>query len=82
MARIREIVDAMPRSTVVTAADLYIHAEFRTQGIGYVDDVELYFDQEAQVIHFRSSARLPYWDWGVNRKRMEGIRAAFEAAER
>ena len=47
-----------------------------------MDDVELYFDQEAQLIHFRSSARLPYWDWGVNRKRMEEIRAAFESAGR
>ena len=32
----------------------------------------------AGVIHFRSAARLPYWDWNVNRKRMEAIRSAFE----
>ena len=48
--------------------------------MGYVDDVEFTFDETAQVIHFRSSSRLPYWDWGVNRERMEEIRAAFEAA--
>ena len=67
---------------IITDDPTYVYAEFRTKGIGYVDDVELYLDQEASVIHFRSSARLPYFDWGVNRKRMEEIRTAFEAAER
>ena len=81
-AALLHIIRSMERSKIITDAPTYVHAEFRTQGIGYVDDVELYFDQEAQVIHFRSSARLPYWDWGVNRKRMEEIRAAFEAAAR
>jgi uncharacterized protein (DUF1499 family) len=55
--------------------------EVHVRGIGYVDDVEFYLDQEARLIHFRSSARLPYYDWQVNRKRMEEIRAAFEAAQ-
>ena len=81
-AALLHIIRSMERSKIITDDPTYVHAEFRTQGIGYVDDVELYFDQEAQVIHFRSSARLPYWDWGVNRKRMEEIRAAFEAAAR
>ena len=64
------------------ATPTYVHAELRTMGIGYVDDVERCFDQEAPVIHFRSSARLPYFDWGVNRKRMEEIHTAFKAGER
>ena len=81
-AALLRIVRSMERSKIITDDPTYVHAEFRTKGIGYVDDVELYFDQEAQVIHFRSSARLPYFDWGVNRKRMEEIRAAFEAVER
>ena len=75
-----QIVRSIERAEILVDDPTYIHAEFRTKGIGYVDDVELYLDQEAGVIHFRSSARLPYWDWGFNRKRMEHIRAAFEAA--
>jgi uncharacterized protein (DUF1499 family) len=74
------VIRSMERSKIITDDPTYVHAEFRTKGIGYVDDVEFYLDAEAQVIHFRSSARLPYWDWGVNRRRMEEIRAAFEAA--
>jgi uncharacterized protein (DUF1499 family) len=79
-ARILELIRSMPRTTIITDDPTYVHAEFRTKGMGYVDDVELMFDETAQVIHFRSSSRLPYWDWGVNRERMEEIRAAFEAA--
>jgi uncharacterized protein (DUF1499 family) len=75
-----QIIRSMERTRVIVNDPTYIRAEFRTKGIGYVDDVELYLDQEAGVIHFRSSARLPYWDWGFNRKRMEQIRAAFESA--
>jgi uncharacterized protein (DUF1499 family) len=75
-----QIIRSMERTKVVVNEPTYIRAEFRTRGIGYVDDVELCLDQEAGVIHFRSSARLPYWDWGFNRKRMEQIRAAFESA--
>jgi uncharacterized protein (DUF1499 family) len=69
------------KGTVVVADDpTYVRVEFHLGGLfGYVDDVEFTFDQEAQVIHFRSSSRLPYYDWNVNRNRMEAIRAAFEA---
>jgi uncharacterized protein (DUF1499 family) len=78
-AALLQIIRSMERTEIIVDDPTYIRAEFRTKGIGYVDDVELYLDQEAGVIHFRSSARLPYWDWGFNRKRMEQIRAAFEA---
>ena len=77
-AQLLDIIRSMPRTTIITDAPTYIHAEFRTTGIGYVDDVEFYLDEASKVIHFRSSARLPYYDWEVNRDRMEEIRAAFE----
>jgi uncharacterized protein (DUF1499 family) len=79
-SKLMRTIRSMERSKIITDDPTYIHAEFRTKGIGYVDDVEFYLDQEAQVIHFRSSARLPYWDWGVNRERMEEIRSGFQAA--
>ena len=68
----------MPRSTVVTNEPGYTHAEFRSAAWGFVDDVEFYFDEEAGLIQFRSAARLGYGDGGVNRKRMEAVRAAYE----
>ena len=76
------IIRSMERSKIIVDDPAYVHAEFRSKRMRYVDDVEFCFDQEASVIHFRSSARLPYYDWGVNRERMEEIRTAFEAMAR
>lgn len=76
-----DIIRSMGRAEVISEEPGYIYAEFSTKGMGCVDDGEFNFDLEPQVIHFRSSARLPYFDWGVNRKPMELIREAYGAAE-
>jgi uncharacterized protein (DUF1499 family) len=41
----------------------------------YVDDVELYYDERAGLVHVRSASRLGRRDFGVNRKRVEALRA-------
>jgi uncharacterized protein (DUF1499 family) len=43
--------------------------------MGFVDDVEFLLDDSAKVIHVRSASRLGESDLGVNRKRIETIRA-------
>jgi uncharacterized protein (DUF1499 family) len=73
MAAARDAVRAMPRSTIVEERGDYLYAEFRTRLLRYVDDVELFFD--GQVIHVRSCSRLGRRDFGVNRKRVEALRA-------
>jgi uncharacterized protein (DUF1499 family) len=70
----------MPRVTVVTVKDHYIHAEFRTRFLRLVDDVEFYFDEARREIHFRSAARIGRNDLNANPKRMQAIRAAYNAA--
>jgi uncharacterized protein (DUF1499 family) len=75
-----DVIHSMDRSVIVEEKPGYIYAEFRTKGAGYIDDVEFVFIPENRIIHFRSSSRLPYYDWGVNRNRMETIREAFTAA--
>lgn len=77
--RIVAILGEMPRVSLITVEPDYVYAEQKTAGFGYVDDIEFYIDGTQGVIHFRSSARVPYYDFKVNRDRMEGIRAAFEA---
>jgi uncharacterized protein (DUF1499 family) len=74
------VVATMEGTTIVTQDPTYIRVEVWVKGFGFIDDVEFVFDEEAQVIHFRSSSRVPYYDFELNRKRMEGVRAAFEAA--
>ncbi len=73
-AALKAVVDEFPRTTVVTDQDVYMHCEFRTAIMRYVDDVEFLLDSEQSVIHVRSASRLGYSDLGANRKRVEKLR--------
>lgn len=75
--RLLDIINDLPRTTIVSDKPTYIHAEFRSNVWRFVDDVEFYFDEETQTIQFRSASRLGYGDAGVNRSRMEQIRELF-----
>jgi uncharacterized protein (DUF1499 family) len=76
MQRLAQVVQGLPRTTIVEQKDDYLYAEFSTPLMGYVDDVEFHCD--GKVIHVRSSSRLGTSDLGANRKRVEAIRARFE----
>lgn len=75
MARLKAVVEGMPGAAVIESRPDYLYAEFSTPLMGFVDDVEFYNDGRA--IQVRSASRLGYSDLGVNRKRVEAIRAAF-----
>ena len=72
---LRGIVSGMPRVKVVKSESNYLHAEFSSRLMGYVDDVEFYLDRALGAIHVRSASRLGRSDFGVNRERIEAIRA-------
>ena len=77
MQRIKELVEEMPRTKIVTVEDNYLHAEFRSSVFRFVDDVEFLVDPKERAIHFRSASRVGYSDLGVNRRRMEQIQKGF-----
>jgi uncharacterized protein (DUF1499 family) len=77
LAAVRKAVESLGRTTIVREDANYLYAEFRSKLLGYVDDVEFFFD--GQVIHVRSCSRLGRRDFGVNRKRVEELRALIEA---
>lgn len=79
MAAIKAALQTLPRTEIKTETDNYLHAESTSLIMRYVDDVEFYFDVDAQLIHFRSASRIGHSDLGVNRKRMETFRQAFQA---
>ena len=78
MRRLRQVIGDMPRTRVVTATDDYLHVEFTSAVLRFVDDVEFQLDATAPHIHVRSASRVGRYDFGVNRKRVETIRLAFE----
>ena len=67
------IVRDMKRATIVAATPSYLHVEFRSALFRFVDDVEFVLDDSARLIHFRSASRTGYYDFGVNRRRMQEI---------
>ena len=81
MSNLKAVVQGMERTEIITESSDYLYAEFTTPLMGYVDDVEFYLDRNAGVIHVRSASRLGQSDLGLNRKRVEAIRAEFATKE-
>lgn len=73
--KLHNIVKASPRTTVVQDSPKYLYAEFKSEGLGFIDDVEFSIDEQAKVIQVRSASRLGVRDFNVNRQRIESIRA-------
>jgi len=78
IAAARKAVESMPRATVIRQEGNYLYAEFRSALLGFVDDVEFTYDEKAGVLHVRSASRLGRRDFGVNRARVEALRARIE----
>ncbi len=75
LQRLRRIVEGMEGAKVVKADPGYLHVQFTTRWMRFVDDCEFWFDPRAGVVHVRSASRIGRKDFGVNRARVEAIRA-------
>jgi uncharacterized protein (DUF1499 family) len=80
MSAARRAVESMERSSVIREEPGYLYAEFRSKLLGYVDDLELLFDERAGAFHVRSASRLGRRDFGVNRQRVEALRKKLQAS--
>lgn len=72
---LKAVIRSLPRTKLVGEEESYLHFEFTSLLLRFVDDVEFLFDDELKTIHFRSASRTGHSDLGVNRKRMEEIRS-------
>lgn len=64
---------------LVTQRPDYLHAEASTRWLRFVDDLEFWLNPQSAVIEVRSASRLGRKDFGVNRQRLESLRAAYLA---
>lgn len=71
----RAVVADRPRTTIVSESPGYLHAECRSLLFRFVDDLELELRESQGIIAVRSASRTGYGDMGVNRRRVEAIRA-------
>jgi len=78
----RAAVESLPRTRVIAATDDYLHAECSSALFGFVDDLELHLRASEAIIAVRSASRLGYGDMGVNRRRVEQLRALLAAEPR
>lgn len=65
-------------ATVERADERFVHATFKST-LGFVDDVTFVIRPQDRLIDVKSSSRIGYYDFGVNRKRVATLRAHFEA---
>ena len=80
-AELRRAVAGWPGARIAGETPGYLHAEFRTPLMRFVDDVEFLLDAPAGLIHVRSASRLGRRDFGTNRKRVEAIRAKLPSSQ-
>jgi uncharacterized protein (DUF1499 family) len=73
MEALIKIIEATPRTRIVSRTN----AQYTSTLMGFVDDVDFWFEPNAKIIHVRSASRLGYSDFGVNCARIEGSRRKF-----
>lgn len=75
IANLKQVIQSFGHAKIITETDRYLYAEFTSTWMGFVDDVEFLVDEAKKVINVRSASRLGESDLGVNRQRIETIRA-------
>ncbi len=68
------IVEATARTRIVSRTSDYLYAEYASTLLGFVDDVEFWFEPNTKLIQVRSASRVGHSDFGVNRARIEAVR--------
>ena len=71
---VAKVISQMPRTKIIEQTSNYLYVTFRSKVFQFLDDVEFFYIPEQGVIHVRSSSRVGYRDFGVNRERVEMIR--------
>ncbi len=75
-AKIIGIVSKTAGAKIVEETPNYIRAEYSSPLLGFIDDVEFWFDRPNQV-HFKSASRANFPDFGSNKDRIETLRFKF-----
>jgi uncharacterized protein (DUF1499 family) len=80
-AAVRAAVAAMPRTVIVEERPGYLRAESTSRIFRFVDDLELLRSGSSDRVDVRSASRVGHGDMGVNRERVEALRAALATAQ-
>ena len=78
ISALKDIINQEERTEIVSETSDYLYAQFTSQWMGFIDDVEFFVNKDKGVIDVRSASRSGESDLGVNRERIESIRQALE----
>ncbi|MBP2640009.1 MAG: hypothetical protein H6Q66_960 [Firmicutes bacterium] len=68
-------------ATLLKKEHSYFHFVYKAPIIPFRDDVEFFFDETTNLVHFRSASRVGYSDFGVNRDRYEKIKKMYDNSQ-
>lgn len=80
MKTLESALATMPGVSLIEQRPDYLYAQAQTRWLKFVDDLEFWANPASNAIELRSASRLGREDFGVNRQRIEKIRAAYLAA--
>ena len=72
---IKSIIENTPRTEIVELNGDYLHAEATSKWMKYVDDLEVSFLPESNILLIRSESRVGDSDLGVNKKRVDLLKS-------
>ena len=73
--RLAQLIESVDGARIVERRPDYLYVQFTTRLMRFVDDAEFWFDPTAGVVQVRSASRVGRGDLGVNRARVEALRA-------
>jgi len=79
LGRLATLLEQMAGAVIVQRDERYLHAEFTSRILRFIDDLELWVDIRNRQVQVRSASRVGYSDLGANRRRVEALRQAFAA---
>jgi uncharacterized protein (DUF1499 family) len=79
MVRLRQVVVSRGKGRMVQTDDRYFSAAFTSRILAFVDEVEVALYPGAGLIDMPSTSRLVWSNFGVDRNRLQAVRAGSPA---
>ncbi|VAW89233.1 hypothetical protein MNBD_GAMMA17-480 [hydrothermal vent metagenome] len=76
--RLLAVLSEFEDAQIIEDTELYLRVTVTSAVLRFIDDVTFFFDDEKALIQMRSASRSGYYDFGANRRRLEGIRQLYE----
>lgn len=81
MVNLASTIESMFGGKIIKIEGNYLHAEFTSRLMRFVDDMECFYNEQEGIIEIRSASRIGYSDFNVNRKRVEELRSLFSKTQ-